>query len=458
MLTLIIKREIVHNVLSFRFIVTHVLLFCLVLLSVFLMTNDYQARFQTYTTEANSARDQLAAIDEIADPNQQFSEFQRASLAGARQPKNLGILAKGLDAMLPTQSKTRDWWSSSADRLSKNLLFEVFQTPDFAYVVHLVISLLALLFVFDSVCGEKEHGSLKLLMSNAVPRDTVLVGKWVGGYLSIAVPFAIAALAGFSYVYISGALRLDSEAPSRFAAIVAVSLLYISCFFTLGLLISVLTHRSATALLFSLMVWISWILVVPNLAPVVARLVAPVPSRQVIDAEIEALNKRRWLLEESLRNRGNLDPQRREKLNQENERRREMLEEFYRDKLSLQVSVSQNLARLSPSASYLFATTRLAGTGPTLSEQFARADRQFRENVQEFMNDIYRGGVDWGPQGPQVKNPDWFNLDDIPRFTMAEEGLSESLDAALTDILLLVIYNVVFFMGSYLFFLRYDVT
>ena len=457
MLSLIIKREIVSNVLSFRFIITHVLLFCLVLLSVFLMTNDYQARFQSYTTEVNTERDNLAAIDGIEDPDKQFSEFQRTGLTGVRQPKVLGILAKGLDAMLPTQSKTRAWWSSGEDRLSRNLLFDIFQTPDFAYVVSLVISLLALLFVFDSVCGEKEQGSLKLLMSNAVPRDVVLFGKWIGGYLSIAAPFAVAALAGFAYVYIAGALPLGGEGTSRFAAIVLVSLLYISCFFTLGLMISVLTHRTATALLFSLMVWIAWILVVPNLAPVVARLAAPVPSRKVIDAEIKALGTRYRLVEESLRNRGNLDPKKREELREEKDRRREMLEKFYRDKLSLQVGVSQNLARLSPSATYLFAATRLAGTGPALAEEFAHADQRFKESAQEYLNEIYRE-VDWDSNGLRVKNQDWFSIEDLPRFDMVAEGLSDSLDAALTDILLLAIYNVVFFMASYLCFLRYDVT
>ena len=458
MLFLIIKREIVHNVLSFRFIVTHVLLFCLVLLSVYLMTNDYQARFQTYTTELNTARDKLATIDDIEDPSEQFQEFQRTSLIGVRPPKNLSILAKGLDGLLPTQSETRDWMSGGQDRLSKNLLFEVFQTPDFVYVVHLVLSLLALLFVFDSVCGEKERGSLKLLLSNAVPRDTVLIGKWIGGYVSIAVPFSIAALAGFSYVYMNGSLELGGDGPTRFVAIVLISLLYISGFFTLGLMISVLTHRSATALLFSLMVWICWILVVPNLAPVVARLVAPVPSRQVIDAEIEAINTRRWLMEESLRNRGNMDPKKRDELNQESDRRRSMLEDFYQDKLSFQTSVSQNLARLSPSASYVFAATRLAGTGATLSDDFAQAEQRFKESVEKYMNHMYREGVDWGPEGPTVKDPEWFNLEDIPRFKMLEERLEDSLDAAMTDILLLAIYNVVFLMASYLFFLRYDVT
>ena len=59
---LIIRREIVHNILSFRFMITHALLFCLVLLSVYLMTNDYQSRFQIYETQVTEERDRIAAV------------------------------------------------------------------------------------------------------------------------------------------------------------------------------------------------------------------------------------------------------------------------------------------------------------------------------------------------------------------------------------------------------------
>ena len=41
---------------------------------------------------------------------------------------------------------------------------------------------------------------------------------------------------------------------------------------------------------------------------------------------------------------------------------------------------------------------------------------------------------------------------------LIRQRLDDSLDAALMDILLLLVFNVLFFMLSYLFFLRYDVT
>ena len=57
-------------------------------------------------------------------------------------------------------------------------------------------SLLAVLFAFDAICGEKERGTLKVMLSNAVPRDLIILSKGIGGYLCLIVPFLVALLAG----------------------------------------------------------------------------------------------------------------------------------------------------------------------------------------------------------------------------------------------------------------------
>ena len=148
-----------------------------------------------------------------------------------------------------------------------------------------------------------------------------------------------------------------------------------------------------------------------------------------------------------------------ERIRDEAERRQDKLEDFYSDRMRRQISWSQNLARISPSASYLFAATRLAGTGPNLFRQFQSALDQFREAQQDYRRDLQRSGVvEWGRSGPRVNDPDWFRPDDLPRFTMSEEGVLEALNLAFTDILLLAVYNVLFFMLAFVSFLRYDVT
>ncbi|MFC1526165.1 ABC transporter permease subunit [Candidatus Latescibacterota bacterium] len=462
MLLLTIRKEIVNNVLSFRFIVTYALQFCLVLLAVFLMANDFQAKMQEATTEETKIRQTIDEIDALDDPGKQFQDFQQLDLAGVRRPEPLSILARGLEGSLPTQVTTRRFWmQSSDDRLGRNMLFEVFQAPDYVYVINIVMSLLALLFVFDAVCGEKEQGTLKIMLANSLPRDTVLLAKWIGGYISVAAPFAVASLGGFAYVYISGAVEMDPQMMTRFGLIFAVSLLFISTFFTLGLMISVYTQRSATALLVSLLVWICWILVIPNVAPIVARLVAPVPSRQVIDAEKQAIDRESQLLLEGINKRKVYgDQEESEQIRQDADSRKGKLEEFYRDRMQRQVSLSQNLARVSPSASFLFAATRLAGTGPALFRSFHDALEHFQEAQDEYrmrtFRTVYSGR---GPDGrPQISDADWFNPEDLPRFKMTGESTADGLNGALTDILLLAVYNVLFFMLAFMRFLRYDIT
>ena len=461
MLFLIIRKEIAHNVLSLRFAVTYVLLFLLVPLVVLLMTGEYQERFQVFTNEVNKTQETIDGLEKIEDADEQFREMQRATFFGARPPRQMGLLARGVEGSLPTRvpSVTYSFFSSSEERLGKDILVETFQTPDFAYVVNIVISLLALVFVFDAICGEKERGTLKVLLTNSVPRDILLLGKWIGGYLSIAVPFIVAVLGGFVYVYVSGSLGADGDGLERFLLITAVALLYISTFYTLGLLISTLTHRTATALLVSLMVWIGFILVIPNLSPIVSELLSPAPSRQVIDAEKRAIDEEQRLLMEIAQKRQVYGRQDYEKMRQETQQRKDKLEKFYKEKTSAQVELGKNLARLSPSACSLLAMTRLAGTGPVLFEQFYQATTRYQQHYQEYRSGFYRSGViEFSPSGTKVKDKDWFKADELPRFEMFEEPLDDSLNAALFDVLLLLIYNVFFFMLAYLFFLRYDVT
>jgi hypothetical protein len=89
---------------------------------------------------------------------------------------------------------------------------------------------------------------------------------------------------------------------------------------------------------------------------------------------------------------------------------------------------------------------------------FSAATERFQADHHEFEMRAYRdGSVTWTRDGPQVPD-DWFDADAVPRLQMFQEGAMEALDAALFDILLLVVFNVLFFMLSYLFFLRYDVT
>ena len=75
---------------------------------------------------------------------------------------------------------------------------------NFLFVVSTVFSLLALLFTFDAVDGERETGTIRLTLANAIPRDRFLLGKLVGGYFVFVVPFLVSFLLGLLLLALQG--------------------------------------------------------------------------------------------------------------------------------------------------------------------------------------------------------------------------------------------------------------
>jgi len=465
MLALLIKKEIASNVLSSRFIVTFVLFFGLLLVSMFVMTNDYKMGVERYSASVSAHREDLDKLKSIEDPNEQMSELVwNRGVYSDRRPKDLGIFAKGLEDHVPTQVHTSRWVSRQVnEELYRNPLFALFSTPDYAYIVNIVVSLLAILFVFDTVCGEKERGTgekergtLKLMLSNSVPRDSILVGKWIGGYLSLIVPFLAAVAVGLAYVRLSGVISFGEENLTRLLFMLFLSLLYVSLCFTLGLLISTLTHKASTALLITLFVWVIWILVIPNLSPVIAKFVSPVPTLQKIRAEQQAVDReieiRMRRVGRTMLGYGEEARKLQEELQQEGDRRKTRLDDFYNDKIQGQIRISKTISRISPSASFKYAVTGLAETGTVLHDRFKSAYKRFQDQFREYADELME------KRNQNKLEKGWFNPDEIPHLRMFDETVGDSINAVFVDILLTVIYNVLFFLGAFMVFLRYDVT
>lgn len=454
----LVRREIAGNVLSFRFIVTFVLFFGLILVSVLVLTNGYAGRVQGYEASRSTHRDALAQVAQVKNPRQLLDELldNRGVYADLR-PQDLGVFVDGLERRLPSQVHAAMFNARRVDEEAyRNPLLALFASPDYGYIVNVVVSLLALLFVFDAICGEKERGTLKLVLVNSVPRDQVILAKWVGGYLSLVLPFLVAVLAGAAYVHLTGAVVLRGEVLQRLVGIVAVSLLYISVYFTLGLAISALTHRGATALVVSLFVWICWTLVIPNLAPVVARIVYPVPSVEKITAEKLAVDQETELQLRRVSQRtlsyGKEGQRQIDEVRAEGERTKQKLDRFYEDQFQTQIDISRTLSRLSPAASFRYATTELAGTGISLFDGHRQAGKRFQAEFAEYADQLYR------QQNDGKLAAGWFQADQVPAMKLLLPRLDDTLSRIGADLLLLAVFNLLLFMGTYVSFLRYDVT
>lgn len=457
MLVTLIRKEVLSHVLSLRFGVTFILFILLVFASIFVTTNEFQRDREGYFAGMRMAGDRLDEIMKHKDIDERVQRLLYGGLIDPVPVPPLSSVVQGLRPATPAAFVTSAQESRNIARGTEdNPLAGLLRIPDLVYVVSVVLSLLAILFAFDSVCGEKESGTLRLTLSNAVPRHSILLAKWLGGYVVLIVPFLIAAIGGLGYAWWRGALELKLENVQRIGPLLGLACLYISVFFTLSLFVSTVTHRATTALFLCLLIWVAWILVVPNLAPVIAKIVEPTPSVEKINAEKAAvdeeilLRKQRLTLTSGKLSYGEEIKREQEKLDREGERRKDRWDSFLADAVARQTGWAETLGRLSPSACWTYSAVAITGTGPQAYNKLQQAQKKLEKDLEDLLDRLRT-------QRRKTGKYPTFTVDDVPHLQVVPPNLSSAVRSALNDMLILAILNVVFFMSAFMFFLRYDV-
>ena len=68
----------------------------------------------------------------------------------------------------------------------------------------MTMSLLAVILTYGAIAGEKEQGTLGLVLSNAVPRARIILAKAAANILVLVVPFLLAVVLSLTIVEIQG--------------------------------------------------------------------------------------------------------------------------------------------------------------------------------------------------------------------------------------------------------------
>lgn len=121
------------------------------------------------------------------------------------------------------------------------------------------IPLIALLLSFDAIVGERERGSLLLLLSYPISRGQVLAGKFVGHILILAAATVIGYGAAGIAITLLGE-GADAEAWRSFSALIGSSVLLGGVFLALGYLISIVVRERATAAGLAVATWLVFVL------------------------------------------------------------------------------------------------------------------------------------------------------------------------------------------------------
>jgi ABC-2 type transport system permease protein len=152
-------------------------------------------------------------------------------------------------------------------------------------VLQLFVPLLIVLLGFSAVSGERESGTLRLLLSAGVRRETIALGKAAGLSIGLGALLVPAALIGAFALLMTADVKQVISLP-RVALLGAAYLLYFAAVLGVTLTVSAWARSSRAALVTLLGFWIVNALVSPRLATDVARALHPLPSAEAFRATL----------------------------------------------------------------------------------------------------------------------------------------------------------------------------
>jgi ABC-type transport system involved in multi-copper enzyme maturation permease subunit len=474
MLKALIKKEIQANVLSFRFVAVAALLFVVVPVTVLVLSTDAAKKVDEF-----SAR--RSGIETYLKSYAHFNRLQNV-VQPAQPPLASYALVRGISSDV------------NFEEFDDDPLPVVFPLLDLTFVVAILLSLAALIFSYDALCGEKEDGTLKLMLANGVPRAKILLGKIVGGTLTLLVPFLLSLVLGLIVILMNPRIAWGGSDWGALAVLIAGAVVYVLFFQILGVFISARHQSSSASIMTSLCVWVLFVLVVPNLSPYFASLVSPAPSRIKVSREVSRLTDvdrddlGRRLAAEKMRELVRQYPALAENLSEAEAKARAEKDPAYKEALGARVrevgaawaeanriqggkandlwgdlkrkeeaqtKLAGSVSMISPLSDFTFLATDLTSTGLMNGRHF--------EELRRIWDQAYGDYVRARTESLQKKDPavDWWNspvdVSDMPRFQYKEEALAARIAGTLLPLGILAGLALLAFGAAYFSFVKYDV-
>jgi ABC-type transport system involved in multi-copper enzyme maturation permease subunit len=285
MVSQIVRKEFLNNLLSARFVIGFLLCLVLIPFSILINIDDYRDQAAIYQTERDAAE---KAVKEV----RVYSELRPEIVI---PPEPLGIFSRGIRGQVGNKVKIqlgeKPWLAEGISAVRDNPFLASFFSIDFVDIAAVIFSLLAILFSYDVFTREKEDGTLKLQMANAVGRAQFLAGKVLGILATLLPVLLFSFLLSAVLILASRELTFSILDWGRIALLFGASLLYLAVFIFIGLFISARSKTSVTSLVICLFVWVFFVFIVPNLSAYVAESFVGIRSRENLTLVLEDLDK-----------------------------------------------------------------------------------------------------------------------------------------------------------------------
>jgi len=462
----ILKHELLEQLTSFKFAAGLLLVLVLFGVNGAVFSLRYRSDVVGYRRIQQRWEQQLAVRKTLDDlPRQDFSVV--------KVPLRTAFLASGGQDRLPDAYRfaINIWGDMPATyrAASQNAVIESFQALDWSFVVGTAFSLLALVFAYDSVSGEKARGTLKLLQTYSLSRNSILFGKLLANLVMLLVMLTGGMLLSLLLLLLVGQIDLGAAEWARIGLFLVLSAFYITLFLSLALFLSTATHRPTASMVLAVMVWVVSIVVIPGVGTLIIQHVKKLPTQNEVSEragkvyEMIAAEFKDHASDWRGREGGKSVDYQAERMSTVAQNKRKHLQEeiwgdYLRQKFA-QARIVRRISSVSPTSLFGYGAESINGSGVLRDESLVREARQYRNTVEEWIRQRDLGD----PESPHLLfQPGYLSLrplvaGSVPRYQFQEATVPEGLRDALWRVVLLSAETLIMLVAAVYVFQRYDV-
>jgi ABC-type transport system involved in multi-copper enzyme maturation permease subunit len=452
--TSIAIKRVLLNLKTFRFVAGVLVCLSIIVSSGVVSVHDFNQRTNYCQSLELEHRQQL----------REAKSYNQVSARLILKPTALSLASEGVGERFGLAARIPGRWGSIEvfGRTNANSFLAAFRSLDLAHIIGLLLTLMALLFTYDAVSGEREAGTLQLSLANSLPRYKILLGEYLGALLSLVLPLIGCFLLWLALVRIYGGITFESVDWLRVSLILLASILVVSLFVLLGMVISCSMRQSSTSIMLCLFLWVFLGGLYPNFSSWTATKLSPIALRVAQEFGPERPVDMQYPTKAEIRKMMLLPPEQQEaKARELKKQSREMASHYvtsmevekdaeFRHMVS-QARFVETSQILSPISSYIQLASILAGTD--LGNYI-----RFRGEARRLDGELARWQEEMVQKYPQVRGAFAGSLDlnGLPQSSYRPEALAESLSRVLPPALVLLALHLLCFFTALLMFIRYD--
>jgi ABC-type transport system involved in multi-copper enzyme maturation permease subunit len=348
---------------------------------------------------------------------------------------------------------------------SYNPYINPYLSIDWTTVMIYIISFFCICFSYNAFSGEREDGTLKLMLSNSLSRSSIIIAKLLGLLTVFVIPLLLGMILCCLIFEISSTFHMGMAEYTKIIYFFGVSVLVICFTVMMGFLVSALTQKSYISLILCLVCWTFMVVVIPNISWIISQQIDKIPTETSI---MQEEGQQKADLQDCYRGWKGPNPSdeiifgRKDCMDRQTNVHNSLWSDYHNMQFE-QTSKAIGISKISPFGLFRFLGDRISGNNFYGYTSFFEQVKNYQLTYREYV--VRKDEAD--PDSRHIICNDGIladymsqqnvNAEEVPKFSGQQVSFRQVVADSLTDIAILCFWVIGLFVLTFIAFVKYDV-